>query len=286
MSDGPWPAGVHSDARPCRPSPRPRWPARLERAAPSHFESLSFLHRGGTGIGGRRVSESGPPRSRVGSDGRGNPEACATHQVVAMGKCSRRPSRRRWPDRARRGCGRCRARGCSTQRPCWPSSLGAMRAAPRPTGVPTPALVPHGRQPRSWVPTGRRSERAGPSPTLLWRMDVAPPKRRCRHRGRRPCDPREGRHGPQSAQQRASRDRRRLVHRAPFDFEQVFARAQRRVVAPGTEAPVVDLDALIAMKTAAARGLDLADVRPVESIRERIRDQGWSPPASRRGGPS
>lgn len=72
----------------------------------------------------------------------------------------------------------------------------------------------------------------------------------------------------------------------PFDFEQVFARAQRRVVAPGTEAPVVDLDALIAMKTAAARGLDLADVRQLESIRERIRDQGWSPPASRRGGPS
>lgn len=76
-----------------------------------------------------------------------------------------------------------------------------------------------------------------------------------------------------------------LFVKHPFDFEQAFAQAQRRVVAPGTEAPVVDLDTLIKMKTHAARGVDLADVRQLESIRERIRDQGWPPPEPRGGGP-
>lgn len=72
-----------------------------------------------------------------------------------------------------------------------------------------------------------------------------------------------------------------LFIKHPFDFEQAYSRARRRVVAPGTEAPVVGLDALIKMKTDAARGVDLADVRQLESIRERIRDQGGPPPVSR-----
>lgn len=46
----------------------------------------------------------------------------------------------------------------------------------------------------------------------------------------------------------------------PFPFEEELRNAGRREVAPGVLAPVVGLDALLAMKHAASRPQDLADI--------------------------
>jgi len=52
----------------------------------------------------------------------------------------------------------------------------------------------------------------------------------------------------------------------PFDFEVVYARAERKEVAPGLEATFVGLSDLIAMKRSAGRPQDLQDVESLESL--------------------
>jgi len=52
----------------------------------------------------------------------------------------------------------------------------------------------------------------------------------------------------------------------PFDFEQVYARAEKKEVAPGLEATFVGLADLIEMKRAAGRPQDIQDVENLESL--------------------
>ncbi len=56
-----------------------------------------------------------------------------------------------------------------------------------------------------------------------------------------------------------------LFVREPFDFEQAFGRAVRATL-DTTSATVASLDDLVAMKRAAGRPLDLADVAALEAI--------------------
>jgi hypothetical protein len=52
----------------------------------------------------------------------------------------------------------------------------------------------------------------------------------------------------------------------PFDFEAVYRRAVREEVAPGVAATFVDRETLLAMKRAAGREQDLADVAELERL--------------------
>ena len=54
----------------------------------------------------------------------------------------------------------------------------------------------------------------------------------------------------------------------PFDFEREYRRAERAKIAPNIHARVLSLPALIAMKRAAGRALDLEDARQLELILE------------------
>jgi len=54
----------------------------------------------------------------------------------------------------------------------------------------------------------------------------------------------------------------------PFDFESVYARAERLELAPGVEAPFVSVTDLIEMKRRAGRPQDLQDVEGLESLRK------------------
>lgn len=51
-----------------------------------------------------------------------------------------------------------------------------------------------------------------------------------------------------------------VFNHEPFPFDEELHRSARQEVAPGLLAPVVTLDTLLAMKRAAGRGQDLADI--------------------------
>ena len=52
----------------------------------------------------------------------------------------------------------------------------------------------------------------------------------------------------------------------PFEFAQEYARAPRREISPGLEAPVVTLETLLEMKRVAGRPQDLADIAELTRI--------------------
>jgi hypothetical protein len=55
----------------------------------------------------------------------------------------------------------------------------------------------------------------------------------------------------------------------PFDFELAYARRHRAAIAPGREISFVGFDDLVAMKRAAGRPQDLADLDRLERVRRR-----------------
>lgn len=55
----------------------------------------------------------------------------------------------------------------------------------------------------------------------------------------------------------------------PFDFERAYSRRHRAAIAPGLEVSFVALEDLLAMKRAAGRPQDLADVDRLERLRDR-----------------
>jgi hypothetical protein len=57
----------------------------------------------------------------------------------------------------------------------------------------------------------------------------------------------------------------------PLDFDAAFERRHRASIAPGVEVSFVGLDDLLAMKRAAGRPQDLADVDRLEKIRRGLR---------------
>jgi len=52
----------------------------------------------------------------------------------------------------------------------------------------------------------------------------------------------------------------------PFDFPVEFGRSTMQTLAPGVEAPIVSLDALLQMKRAAGRPQDLVDIAALEAL--------------------
>lgn len=58
----------------------------------------------------------------------------------------------------------------------------------------------------------------------------------------------------------------------PFSFDEEFARAMHHEIAPGLQAPIVSLPALLAMKRIAGRPSDLEDIRELERC-ERLRHE-------------
>jgi hypothetical protein len=65
-----------------------------------------------------------------------------------------------------------------------------------------------------------------------------------------------------------------LFLREPFDFERAYCDALREEIAPGVEASFAGYDDLLALKRAAGRPQDLADMRQLEEIRARLREEG------------
>ena len=55
----------------------------------------------------------------------------------------------------------------------------------------------------------------------------------------------------------------------PFDFATAYARAALFDVSPGTAAPFVSVDDLIAMKRQAGRPIDLEDARVLEGLKQK-----------------
>lgn len=72
-----------------------------------------------------------------------------------------------------------------------------------------------------------------------------------------------------------------LFVRVPFDFERAYAAALRANVAPGVQATFVSFEDLIAMKREALheRPEYLVDIRQLEKVRERERDERDSGPS-------
>jgi len=60
----------------------------------------------------------------------------------------------------------------------------------------------------------------------------------------------------------------------PFDFDAAHRRRHRAAIAPGLEVAFVGLDDLLAMKRAAGRPQDLADLDRLERIRRAAREGG------------
>lgn len=64
-----------------------------------------------------------------------------------------------------------------------------------------------------------------------------------------------------------------LFLREPFDFERAYGAALREEIAPGVTACFASYGDLIALKHAAGRPQDLADIRQLEEIQARLRDE-------------
>lgn len=54
----------------------------------------------------------------------------------------------------------------------------------------------------------------------------------------------------------------------PFDFDAEYAAAQQSELRPGVNVPIVSLDTLLAMKRAAARPQDIADIEALEQLKD------------------